>query len=150
MSRATSRISSAIHAPCDHDVMTGITRNRLLVGSPGYGKSIVMQGDSSLVFPYAVQKRGLTTGNTGGSFVLFRYSGVNFAVGQAGGDLVADSQAMCVFQQVAIGIEYERIASFENGERRKGFENHPQALAAHFVLQQHVAHDRGQSRGRVL
>jgi len=121
MSNATSRMSSAAHAACDHDVKTGVTRVCLLMEY----EPIVMQG---------IQKP-LTTEDTGDTEVrrpctqvgrcaaqetlslFLRDRGVNPAVGEAGGDFVSKLDVTRVFEQLAFGIKNQRVAAFENCQR---------------------------------
>src|ERR1700686_617098 len=84
------------------------------------------------------------------SFLLLGHSRVNFAVGQAGGNLVAKVEAAHVFQQVALGIEYEGISTLQNGQRRQRLQSSLQTLAANSMLKHDVAHYRYQRGGSTV
>src|SRR5450631_4414849 len=116
MRSATRRMSSAIHAPCVHDVMTGVTRI-----APSVRLMLKIHCNAAH-FPnsaaYELLQEIAKTLWCTGLFLLFRYCRSNLAMGQAGGDFVADIQAPRVLQQLALRVEDQRVSALKNGQRR--------------------------------
>src|SRR5580765_7501855 len=121
MSKATSRISSAIHAPCARDVINGVTRSALL-------RTRIHCKCRRLVSPVLLLLPG--------------HGGLDLAVREAGGDFVSYIHSRGVFEQLAVGVENQRIPTIENGQRGQGFESRLQAFAANAMLEQNMASHR--------
>src|SRR5579871_4268790 len=98
MSRATRRMSSATHAPCDHDVTTGVKPSL----APGKGDNVYCNAGR------------FSEGRAALRFL--RYGGTDLAAGEAGRDFFADFDRVGIFQEIAFGIEDQRVSAIEDGQ----------------------------------
>src|SRR5271163_2546546 len=115
MSSETSRISSAIHAACVVEVMTGTTLVGLL-GSENHcnarGFAAGWLGILEAYGPNTTELRCFGQGRTRASavdssslFLRSGYFGLNFALGEAGFDFVAGLYGLRGFQELAFGVK---------------------------------------------
>src|SRR5579859_4318088 len=106
-----------------------------------------MQGICGVRLPYELLQEIAKTLWCAGSFMLFSDGSSNLAMSQSRGNFVADVQALCVFQQLALPIKDQRVPALENRQRRQRFQSTLQALAAHAMQQENVAHDSDEGGG---
>src|ERR1039457_6150212 len=96
MIKATRRISSATHAPCVHDVMTGISR--IAPDVTPIPRTHCNAADFRVWQSYELLQNAIRTQSCGGSSLLLGHCGLDFAMRQARRNFIAKVQAAHVLQ----------------------------------------------------